>query len=242
MTVFNDGTVTLLRTKDEPRSAATRPHGGAPHLFHFDGDATQIIPILGKVKTPVRLGPRRISEIDERANNGRPVSPPLHHRRLSQTQVTPPVIRHAASRSFHPDRISYIVAQCVLQLVTRCIYCTCVQPANHPNNFMCSLYLSVGTHTAKSAPKNRADAAEVLGASVILQECAEHRKWTPRDSADLYNLPGWGAPYFDASCQGHLICKPHGKGEKVNSVKPKLAVPASWPCADLRNSNAMWTC
>ena len=53
-----------VSTKDEIR----RPPGGSPHLFHFDGDATKIIPMRGKIsKNPVRLAPRRVSEIDERA-------------------------------------------------------------------------------------------------------------------------------------------------------------------------------
>ena len=49
----------------------------------------------------------------------------------------------------------------------------------------------------------------------MVQAILEPREWTPKDSADLYNLPGWGAPYFDANTQGHLVCTPHGKGGQV---------------------------
>ncbi|MDG2149901.1 MAG: biosynthetic arginine decarboxylase [Planctomycetota bacterium] len=38
------------------------------------------------------------------------------------------------------------------------------------------------------------------------------QKWTFEKSADLYNLPGWGSPYFEASEDGLLHVRPDGVG------------------------------
>lgn len=38
------------------------------------------------------------------------------------------------------------------------------------------------------------------------------KPWTPEDSAELYNIPGWGTPYFDVNSKGQLVVKPHGAG------------------------------
>jgi arginine decarboxylase-like protein len=38
------------------------------------------------------------------------------------------------------------------------------------------------------------------------------RPWTPEDSSELYNIPGWGTPYFDVNSKGHLVVRPHGTG------------------------------
>ena len=36
--------------------------------------------------------------------------------------------------------------------------------------------------------------------------------WGPQDSAELYNVAGWGAPYFHVSDRGLLAVRPHGDG------------------------------
>ena len=36
--------------------------------------------------------------------------------------------------------------------------------------------------------------------------------WGPADSAELYNVEGWGAPYFHVSDRGLLAVRPHGEG------------------------------
>jgi arginine decarboxylase-like protein len=41
---------------------------------------------------------------------------------------------------------------------------------------------------------------------------ASLRPWTPEDSSELYNIPGWGTPYFDVNSKGHLVVRPHGTG------------------------------
>ncbi len=37
------------------------------------------------------------------------------------------------------------------------------------------------------------------------------RPWTPQDSAELYNIGGWGLPYFTINDAGHLAVSPHGE-------------------------------
>ncbi|KAK9811592.1 hypothetical protein WJX72_006670 [[Myrmecia] bisecta] len=37
------------------------------------------------------------------------------------------------------------------------------------------------------------------------------RAWTPEDSAELYNIGGWGLPYFIINAEGHLAVTPHGE-------------------------------
>lgn len=34
--------------------------------------------------------------------------------------------------------------------------------------------------------------------------------WTPHDSSQLYNVPGWGAPYFFVGDNGNIMVKPRG--------------------------------
>lgn len=34
--------------------------------------------------------------------------------------------------------------------------------------------------------------------------------WSPQDSAALYNLSGWGAPYFSVNAAGNLLVTPAG--------------------------------
>ncbi len=38
------------------------------------------------------------------------------------------------------------------------------------------------------------------------------RKWSTDRSADLYNLRGWGRPYFSIAADGHLEVQPEGRG------------------------------
>ncbi|KAI7844481.1 hypothetical protein COHA_001941 [Chlorella ohadii] len=43
-------------------------------------------------------------------------------------------------------------------------------------------------------------------------EAASVPSWSPADSAALYNVPGWGAEYFKASDDGHMLVSPKGEG------------------------------
>lgn len=36
--------------------------------------------------------------------------------------------------------------------------------------------------------------------------------WTSADSTELYNIPGWGAGFFEAAPEGHLLATPAGPG------------------------------
>ncbi|XP_076924400.1 arginine decarboxylase-like [Bidens hawaiensis] len=38
--------------------------------------------------------------------------------------------------------------------------------------------------------------------------------WTPSHSNDLYNIDGWGAPYFSVNSNGNLTVRPHGSKTK----------------------------
>ena len=37
------------------------------------------------------------------------------------------------------------------------------------------------------------------------------RRWTIQDSADLYHIPQWGAPYFTVNEDGNVACTAGGK-------------------------------
>ena len=39
-----------------------------------------------------------------------------------------------------------------------------------------------------------------------------HSGWSAERSAELYNVPGWGAPYFEIDPEGHLRVRPDGTG------------------------------
>ena len=41
------------------------------------------------------------------------------------------------------------------------------------------------------------------------------RKWSVEDSAELYNIIGWGAGYFDINPKGNVVVTPHKKGNGV---------------------------
>ena len=43
--------------------------------------------------------------------------------------------------------------------------------------------------------------------------------WTPRDSAELYNVAGWGHGYFDVNAQGEVVLTPRATGGGELSVK-----------------------
>ena len=45
------------------------------------------------------------------------------------------------------------------------------------------------------------------------------RSWEPEDSAELYNIGGWGWPYFEVNSAGHLAVRPHGAGELAATDK-----------------------
>lgn len=47
------------------------------------------------------------------------------------------------------------------------------------------------------------------GAPVISSSAAEDQ-WTPELSSDLYNVPGWGQPYFSVNSAGNISAKPCG--------------------------------
>jgi hypothetical protein len=59
--------------------------------------------------------------------------------------------------------------------------------------------------------------------------------WSPEDSKQLYNLPGWGAPYFNVNDSGNLVVCPAG-GAAVHKLRaPQLTSRDShWagPAAD----------
>jgi arginine decarboxylase len=37
--------------------------------------------------------------------------------------------------------------------------------------------------------------------------------WTSDDARRLYNIPGWGAGYFDVGADGHLVARPNGQAD-----------------------------
>ena len=37
------------------------------------------------------------------------------------------------------------------------------------------------------------------------------RKWRPEDSAELYNINGWGINYFSINSKGHVVVTPRQK-------------------------------
>ena len=53
-------------------------------------------------------------------------------------------------------------------------------------------------------------------------EAAASPAWTAGDSAALYNIPGWGAEYFQAAPDGHLLVAPQG-GESASASAPPHA-------------------
>jgi arginine decarboxylase len=44
-------------------------------------------------------------------------------------------------------------------------------------------------------------------------------KWKISESEDLYNIPGWGDPYFSVNKAGHVAVHPTGQGAKAFSIK-----------------------
>ncbi|MFZ9886888.1 MAG: biosynthetic arginine decarboxylase [Myxococcota bacterium] len=44
-----------------------------------------------------------------------------------------------------------------------------------------------------------------------LREASVTRKWTVQDSAEVYQIPHWGRPYFGVNDKGNLTCKPLGE-------------------------------
>lgn len=42
------------------------------------------------------------------------------------------------------------------------------------------------------------------------------RKWRVEDSEELYNVPGWGTPYFGINAEGHLVVSPRKDAAKVD--------------------------
>lgn len=51
-------------------------------------------------------------------------------------------------------------------------------------------------------------------------------KWTIKDSAELYNLPGWGINYFDINEEGHVVVTPKKDGVQIDlrEVMDELAL------------------
>lgn len=47
------------------------------------------------------------------------------------------------------------------------------------------------------------------------------KSWQPRDSAKLYNVAGWGSPYFHVDRAGHVCVSPSG-GETFSDVSPAI--------------------
>jgi arginine decarboxylase len=44
-------------------------------------------------------------------------------------------------------------------------------------------------------------------------------RWTPADSLELYNVPGWGNRYFGINDRGHMIVHPGGAGSPAIDLK-----------------------
>ncbi|QPJ66295.1 MAG: biosynthetic arginine decarboxylase [Candidatus Nitrohelix vancouverensis] len=44
-------------------------------------------------------------------------------------------------------------------------------------------------------------------------------KWTVDDAKELYNIPGWGAGYFDVNQQGHVVVRPDKSSKHVIDLK-----------------------
>jgi arginine decarboxylase len=44
-------------------------------------------------------------------------------------------------------------------------------------------------------------------------------RWTVQDSADLYHIPKWGAPYFAVNERGHMVCTPWGPEKGAIDLK-----------------------
>jgi len=54
-----------------------------------------------------------------------------------------------------------------------------------------------------------------LGAENATNDVASNgRPWTPERSATLYQIQGWGTPYFSVSPRGHVIVTPNGESER----------------------------
>ncbi len=64
-------------------------------------------------------------------------------------------------------------------------------------------------------------------------EAASVPSWSPADSAALYNVPGWGAEYFKASDDGHMLVSPKG-GELPPAACLPACLPACRPRATCR--------
>ena len=45
------------------------------------------------------------------------------------------------------------------------------------------------------------------------------RKWTIEDSAELYNIKGWGVGYFDVNKKGNVVVSPQKKGDGVELLE-----------------------
>ena len=45
------------------------------------------------------------------------------------------------------------------------------------------------------------------------------RKWTIEDSAELYNIKGWGSNYFDINQKGNVVVTPQKKGDGVELLE-----------------------
>lgn len=64
----------------------------------------------------------------------------------------------------------------------------------------------------------RAWGEEVAGTSVEEEDVAEEAEWTVQDSAALYQLHGWGAPFFSINAAGNLCVRPSGSAEGERDV------------------------
>ena len=42
------------------------------------------------------------------------------------------------------------------------------------------------------------------------------KKWHIEDSAELYNIHGWGVSYFDINEKGHVVVTPKKDGVQVD--------------------------
>jgi arginine decarboxylase len=68
---------------------------------------------------------------------------------------------------------------------------------------------------SSSSLASRAVELPILGAENVTNDVASNgRPWTPERSASLYQIQGWGTPYFSVSPRGHVIVTPNGETER----------------------------
>jgi len=93
-------------------------------------------------------------------------------------------------------------------------------PANHHNGVsICggkrvaaSFGIKSGDHTVGLVSQEEEEKQAAERALSHAAKAAPAPAWGPQDSAELYNVAGWGSPYFHISDRGLLAVRPHGNG------------------------------